>query len=103
MSNRTISFLRFTMVMLLLLSVGLLLWQYFGMSRVLRIDSQTAYPIKAIDDRTQGGASVGTFAKNHGVLQLQCDLKKNKYEWPFCEMSIALSNTRNYVANAQDD
>nr|WP_314899229.1 GGDEF domain-containing protein [uncultured Deefgea sp.] len=103
MSNRTINFLRITMIILMLLSVGLLLWQHFGMTRILRIDPQTPYLVKSIDDRTQGGASVGTFAKNNGSLQLQCDLKKNKYEWPFCEMSIALSNTAQGVDLSQFD
>ncbi|MBM5571463.1 MULTISPECIES: GGDEF domain-containing protein [Deefgea] len=93
MSNRTINFLRIAMVILMLLSMGLLIWQHFGMSRVLRIDTQTPYQITALDDRSQGGASVAKFARNQGALQLQCDLQKNQYEWPFCEMSIALSNT----------
>lgn len=93
MSNRTISFLRITMIILMLLSVGLLLWQHFGMTRILRIDAQSTYPIKAIDDREQGGESVGVITRENGALQLQCDLQKDKYKWPFCEISIALSAT----------
>ncbi|MGL6042085.1 MAG: GGDEF domain-containing protein [Deefgea sp.] len=103
MSKRTISFLRITMIILMLLSVGLLLWQHFGMTRILRIDPQTSYHIKSIDDRTQGGASVGTFAKNKEALQLQCDLKKNQYQWPFCEMSIEFSKTEQGIDLSQFD
>ncbi len=103
MSNRTINFLRITMIALMLLSVGLLLWQHFGMARVLRIDTQTPYQIKAIDDRSQGGASVGKFARSDAALQLQCDLKKNQYQWPFCEMSIEFSKTEQGIDLSQFD
>lgn len=103
MSSRAINFLRITMIILMVLSVGLLLWQHFGMTRILRIDTQAPYAIKSIDDRAQGGASVGTFAKNKEALQLQCDLKKNQYQWPFCEMSIEFSNTGQGIDLSQFD
>lgn len=81
------------MSLLMLLSVVLLLWQHFGMTRVLRIDGSTPYQVTVVDDRAQGGTSVGVLSRKNNALLLECELKKNKYEWPFCELSIALSKT----------
>ncbi|WP_051534774.1 GGDEF domain-containing protein [Deefgea rivuli] len=93
MSNRTINFLRIAMSLLMLLSVCLLLWQHFGMTRVLRIDANTPYQVRVIDDRAQGGASIGVLTQTDDALLLDCELKKSKYEWPFCEVSFELSKT----------
>ena len=92
MTNRSMNFLRIAMAFLLLLSVTLLLWQHFGMKRILRLDGTTLH-VNAIDDRAQGGVSVGTLTRKNNSLQLECELKKEKYEWPFCEVSFALSKT----------
>ena len=103
MSNRTINFLRIALSLLMLLSVGLLVWQHFGMTRVLRIDSKTPYQLRAIDDRAQGGASVSALSRTNDALLLDCTLKTSQYEWPFCEASIELSKTAEGIDLSQFD
>ncbi|BCL74892.1 diguanylate cyclase [Jeongeupia sp. HS-3] len=82
--------LRIAVVSLLLISIALLLWQQLGLNRVLRIDGNTSYRLQAIDDRDDGGASLATLTKDGKRLVFDCTLS-DRYEWPFCELAIWLS------------
>ena len=72
------------------MTATLLLWQKFGMNRVLQIDTNSQYPIQVNDDRSEGGASVGIFSRSKNGLVLDCVLK-TKYEWLYCEIIITLT------------
>ncbi|AOY02092.1 diguanylate cyclase [Jeongeupia sp. USM3] len=82
--------LRPAIVALLVISIGLLLWQYFGLDRVLRIDGESPYRLQIVDDRESGGASVATLAVQDKRIVFGCTLR-DQYEWPFCELAIWLS------------
>src|SRR5690349_11360190 len=73
---------------LLMLSVLLLLWQKFGMERVieLRGGSTTMF---SDDDRSPGGASVATLKVGEGTARLHCQAVQ-KFAYPYCSMAFML-------------
>ncbi|TJZ63957.1 diguanylate cyclase [Chitiniphilus eburneus] len=81
---------RLSVLVMLLLSGVLLLWQHFGMNRVIRIDGRSGLPMASLDDRVSGGASVARLIRSDDTVALHC-LLSAAYEWPFCEMSIRLT------------
>ncbi len=63
-----------------------IVWQHYGMTRVLRIDSSWAH-FQAIDDSCLGAGTQSHFeVTDRGVL-LTCDLTLD-YQYPFCELAI---------------
>ncbi|WP_410499933.1 GGDEF domain-containing protein [Chitinibacter sp. S2-10] len=89
--------LRYTVAALIILSIGLLLWQHFGMTRVLRIDLSDAAKFSVQDDRPQGGKSIATIQAQNNAMVMSCQLAKSKYEWPYCQISIALGKAPNGI------
>lgn len=75
--------------LLLVLSIGLLIWHHFGMNKSLVIDANTPYKLNTADDRLDGGGSIATLSKSGQQLRLQCQMS-NQYEWPYCEIGIQL-------------
>lgn len=78
--------------LLILITLVVLLLQYFGPRKTLILDSETELTIEAIDDRTNGGSSIATLARNGEHLVLDCEIIRSDYAWPYCEISFILSN-----------
>ncbi len=68
------------------LSLLLIIWQHYGMTRVLRIDSSWPY-LQAIDDRGEGGGTVSRLSISEDGVRVDCDLTLD-YMWAFCELAI---------------
>ena len=77
---------------LVALSVVALLWNSLGMNQTLVIDGQSAYPVRAIDDRDPGnhGNSVATVERHGRRLALQCEVG-TAAPYPFCSMRFMLA------------
>ncbi|HSC81363.1 MAG TPA: GGDEF domain-containing protein [Chitinolyticbacter sp.] len=88
---RIASFTRAGSAALVVLCAVLLLWQHFGMNRVLRIDGNSGYSVEVSDDRSNGGQSVATLKRQGGAYLVDCQLS-DSYEWPFCELGITLAS-----------
>ena len=84
------------MILLLLVTAVLLLAHKFSMNEVLHIDQDSKYNMWVYDDRSVGGASVGTLEHSPQGLVLNCVYVK-QYDWPFCGYSIVLANKPNGV------
>ena len=69
-----------------LISLVAIVWQHFGMTRVLRVDRSWPY-FQAIDDRDQGGGSVATLTMTDEGALVTCDLTLD-YQYAFCELGI---------------
>ncbi|QLG88319.1 GGDEF domain-containing protein [Chitinibacter bivalviorum] len=92
MTNRALNILRIAMLSLMLLSICLLLWQHFGMTRVLRIDGQQDSKLfSPIDDRSLGGKSIAQLEQANQATIVKCALDATAYQWPFCEASLRLA------------
>ncbi|WP_288842328.1 GGDEF domain-containing protein [uncultured Deefgea sp.] len=84
--------LRRMMVALMLLTVLLLMWQHWGMTRVIRFDAENNAGIFfPIDDRPLGGKSLATVTRESDAMVLSCALDGQAYAWPFCEASVRIA------------
>jgi diguanylate cyclase (GGDEF)-like protein len=80
------------LLLLLLLSTLVALYANANwMQRVLRIDahSHRADWVAAVNDREEGGNSVGRVERQGSGWALDCDIRPG-YEWPFCALQIQL-------------
>src|ERR1700693_1489692 len=96
MTARVSSFLRYTLPVLIVLTLVLPIWQHVGMDRVFALDPAEGHWFSAHDDRPEGGTSVATLTRDGKSMVLDCQLEK-KYEWPFCEISILLAEMPNGI------
>ena len=64
------------------------------MNRTLDLNTLPADGVSVVDDRPEGGKSVATLEQRGNVSILHCKIEA-VYQWPFCEMDVALgSNTK---------
>lgn len=77
---------------LLALTVGLPLWQHFGMNRTITIDRAYPHASWSLDDRDVGGKSVASLATAPDAIALHCTLD-GAYRWPYCGFGVWLSDT----------
>jgi diguanylate cyclase (GGDEF)-like protein len=72
---------------LLLLTIALLVWQRFGMEKVVELGGGH-FSVKVTDDRTDGGgASQGWIERKGQDLVMHCRIVKT-IEWPHCKLSF---------------
>lgn len=76
-------FMQYFAVVLMALTVILLVWQYYGMEKILVFSARTTHLPHAVDDREINGASIASAERRGDKLLLTCQLIQ-KYRWPFC-------------------
>lgn len=81
---------------LIALTVALLVWQYFGMARVMEFSAVSGRQVEIVDDRIQQGDSVAVLIRAPDALVMDCDLRLT-YDWPYCRMLFPLSANMNGV------
>nr|WP_315168982.1 GGDEF domain-containing protein [uncultured Deefgea sp.] len=91
MNSTSSNILRYALTFLIVVSIGVLTWQHFGMERNLRIDANSAHQFIAVDDRTQGGKSVAHLSKVNDAMVMKCKIAKSEYQWPYCQIRIQLT------------
>lgn len=80
-----------SVLVLLAATVILLLWNRFGMERIVELSAASGVPVVAEDDRQDGGATHSTLSTRDGNLRLACTLIK-KFDWPYCKFVFQLSS-----------
>jgi len=78
-------------VVLLAVTVLSLVWQHFGMERVVEFNGSNFIEAAAGDDRESGGASVASLHHDGSVLRLSCNLVKQA-TWPYCRLRLSLGS-----------
>ena len=88
----------YSLVILLLLATPLLLvWQHYGMTRTLEISPQHPHDVKVVDDRdkTRGidanGNSVGSLTITQDAIVMRCHLGSAAM-YPFCSLQFQLGD-----------
>lgn len=76
---------------LMLLTAGLLLWQHYGMERVIDL-TDPRFGVYADDDRQSGGGSGGSVARRGGDLHFRCGIA-TAIDWPYCKLSVNLEDS----------
>lgn len=72
---------------LLVITAALLIWQHYGMEKVLDL-SGDHFPVTIEDDRSGGGASVGRLERRGQDLIVHCQISR-KIEWPYCKLGVS--------------
>lgn len=81
--------MQYAVSVLLLTTVGILLWHHYGMENVLELSAKSGYALEAMDDRAQGGNSVSTLVRGPQSLQMNCRMG-NKVPYPYCKLRFFL-------------
>ncbi len=77
------------LLILALFSLGLYLWQQFGMNLRLQIDPVANTPF-LFDDNDYGGTSISNLTLEDGYIEFSCDTKPTTFTFPFCSVNIPL-------------
>ena len=84
-------------ILLLLATPSLLVWQHYGMTRTLEISPQQPHGVKVVDDRdkTRGynanGNSVGSLTITPDAIVMRCHLR-SAATYPFCSLQFQLGD-----------
>ncbi len=87
----------FLVILLLLATPVLLVWQHYGMTRILEISPQDPHQVSVIDDRdnTRGnsanGNSVGSLTITRDALVMRCHLR-SAATYPYCKLVFLLGD-----------
>lgn len=76
-------------VVLLAVTIMSLVWQHFGMERVVEFNGSNLIEATAGDDREGNGASVARLHHDGSALRLSCNLFKQA-TWPYCRLRLSL-------------
>lgn len=82
--------LKYTVIVLLLLTIGSLLWHKYGMNEYLVIDADTQFELWTNDDREMGGSTVAQLKKVGDYLVLTCKFSRD-YLYPYCAFYVTIS------------
>jgi diguanylate cyclase (GGDEF)-like protein len=88
--------------LLLVLTPVLLIWQHFGMTRVLEISPSHPYGVTITDDRYEKGNSVSSLERTTDALVMHCMLRP-VYNWPFCKMQFHMGQGSKGIDFSQFD
>ena len=77
---------------LIILTISMLIWQHFGMERVMAFSSASGRVVEAMDDRDEQGTSVATLTRRPDALVMDCELRKS-LTYPYCLLAFPLSRS----------
>jgi diguanylate cyclase (GGDEF)-like protein len=89
-ATRALKLMQYLIAVLMASTVVLLLWQHYGMERVIEISATSGNYYEVHDDRSAKGESVGTLKQTPNGLQLHCKLVKS-FEYPYCSLWFSLA------------
>ncbi|MDM5182230.1 GGDEF domain-containing protein [Massilia sp. DJPM01] len=75
---------------MIVFTATLLVWQHFGMERVMEFSAASGRPVELVDDRLQQGGSVARLTRRPDALTMNCDLRLT-FQWPYCRFLFTLS------------
>ena len=85
---RTTTIIHTVIVLLLVLSPSLLIWQYFGMTRVIELSPRHPHGVRAVDDRESAkGNSVSSLERTADAFIMRCQLGSATL-YPFCKFQF---------------
>jgi hypothetical protein len=87
-ASRTLTKIYYLITFLLLLTPALLLWQHFGMSRIIEISPRQPHGARVTDDSdTDNGNSVSSLVYSDDAIVMHCTLGR-AISYPFCKLQF---------------
>ena len=94
--NRTMTTSFYLIVILILMTPTLLIWQYFGMTRILELSPSQAYRVSAFSDRERAaGDSVSSLVRTADAFIMRCQLGQGTY--PYCKLQFLIGDATHGV------
>ena len=92
-SQRSLTYFRLEYIyfVIAVISIVLVIWQYFGMNKVLQVFPNPDVQAFAKSDDINGGYSESHLLKNAKGIQLHCETKPSE-TWPFCNLELNWGN-----------
>ncbi|SFU61994.1 GGDEF domain-containing protein [Pseudoduganella namucuonensis] len=100
--SRAMKMAQYLVGLLLLLTPTLLIWQHFGMTRVLELSPRQPHGARVTDDRYEKGNTVASLVQTRDALVMRCELGM-AYQWPFCKLQFLLGEGGKGVDFSQFD
>lgn len=82
------------MSVLLLVTLIVILLHTFSLDKSFVLDAKTKFPVYALSDQGNNGTSIAKLIREDDKFILQCEIKASDYQWPFCEIAIAIGLDR---------
>ena len=86
---------------LIFLSMGLMLWQHYGMVSQYSVYPNERHSTFVVTDESNGGSSRATLHQEGEALVMDCQIQM-QYQWPYCEVQFQLGVTYASGLNGQD-
>src|SRR3954464_12294790 len=84
-STMTISY--YLVIFLLLLTPALLIWQYFGMTRIIEISPRQPHGVTLRDDTERDGNSISSLERSKDAFIMRCKPGPNRM-YPYCKLQF---------------
>ncbi|SFU73819.1 response regulator [Pseudoduganella namucuonensis] len=89
-ASRTMMKSYYLIIFLLVLTPALLIWQHFGMTRIIEISPRQPYGARVTDDREDNnGNSRASLVRSGDALIMRCELGRAA-AYPFCKLQFLL-------------
>lgn len=83
LASRGLALMQRLATLLLGISILLLVWNHFGMKRVLEFSATSKYQFGLRDDSAEKGASHTVMSTAGKAITLDCTIRQG-YAWPYC-------------------
>lgn len=90
--TRTLPRIELIVLGLIVLTVSMLVWQHFGMERVLTFSSASGSAVRTTDDRDEQGLSVASLSRRPDALVMDCQLIRS-IDYPYCLLIFTISRS----------
>lgn len=91
LSARALKCMHYIVGALTCLTVGLLLWQYHGMERVVELSANGDFPYAVLNDAKDHGGSIVSHVVESNTIKINCTLVR-QFEWPYCSIRFTLGD-----------
>ncbi|MEO7495663.1 MAG: GGDEF domain-containing protein [Massilia sp.] len=88
-SRRALLIMQYALFALMGLTAGLLVWNHYGMERIVELSARSGVQFDVSDDRILQGDSVATVKRVGDNLIMNCKIS-TKTSWPFCKFVFYL-------------
>ena len=101
--SRTMMISHYLIIILLLLTPTLLIWQHFGMTRVIEISPRQPHGVSVADDRErEQGDSVASLVRTGDAFIMRCQLGRATM-YPFCKLQFLMGDATKGVDLSEFD
>jgi diguanylate cyclase (GGDEF)-like protein len=89
LSARALKVMHYVVGALTCATVGLLVWQHYGMARIVELSANGDFAYEVLDDSKDHGGSTVSHVIEGNKIRMNCMLVR-QFEWPYCSIRFTL-------------